>query len=792
MRKKIFLCLITVMTFLSLTFSCKQTQSNSDGSLIVRFNEHIKVLRSNSSLVNTGGAVSEGEELIFSSYDLEAGQFVSSWSINGVELENSAQGKFFYSVKSSDAKMEGSLSVLEIAFSATSLSSSEGLIVKFADDVSCKETFSSVRVLSGSKVAGGEKLDFNAVLQEDEACENWYINDVKTPISSPLFQYVVSKEDAKIEDDKAVINVSFIKAITRRMVIRFDDSKIGAIDQNQKRIFNNDEVSSSDILTFTANIEAGKTVDSWFVGNTKQENQTSRTFVYSPAEKDVVKEGGKKIITIKCEKRNPGKVKINFNKDEIYTLSGIESGTLLDEGTFIVFNSKFTNNSHAPTWYLNDKKQPAQSLGGDLWYDSFIQTFKYTVDIKDAVDEGNVKVINVSYKVPNKNKKLTLTFDDSVVVVAPGVGQVQSGHQFESGETLGVQANYGVEGEDSPQTVAFEAWFLNGKRTGFPKIAINPTIYQTNGSSFAYFYRISEEDADENGNINISYTTHERKSISIEFDSSIEAYKGSATARTRIESGTVIKEDTFLSFRKEPSIGEYFDENFYFNGKKWEFILSSDLYLLNSNDAVEKDGILVLEVTTKTRPEQEIKIVWNDSNMTCQNHSGSVNFSSGDSVSEGKSLVFKYNLTDNTKIIRGFFTDGKDDSHILARNGDTDKIEGCIVKADLKYCVKEGGEYVLRPRFQIEDKQMVTIMFDSSLECRNRDSSGSIVTNGMKIPEGTTLGLKANIPQVYTWIVGMKEIHGGRLTLPNPAIWCVNKEWAKKENGEYVARISFK
>ena len=790
MKKRIFSCLLTVMAFLALTFSCKQHggQSGSTNTkLIVRFDGSVKVLRANSSIVSTEDVVNEGEELILSPSNLENGQFVSSWIINGVALQDSAQGKFLYKVKKSDAKTEGSFNVLNISFNTTS---SEKLIIKFTDDILCKDLLSSMKVLSETEVTEGEELEFNAILSEDEACENWYINNVKLPISSPYFPYVVKKEDAKIENGVPTINISFKKTMSKKLIIRFDDNNIWAIDENKERIFNDDEVNTSNVLTFTANIEAGKTVDFWFVGNTKQENQTSRTFVYTPAEKDAVNDGDKKVITIKCEKRDSKKVRIDFNQDDIYTSTGMESGTMVDDGTFILFNSKFTPHSYSPTWYVNDKKQPAQSLGGDPYYDNFIQTFKYTVDIKDAIDEGSVKVIKVSYKVPDKNKKLTITFPDDVVVIVTGVGKVQSGYQIGSGETLGVQASYGYEGDDYGQTVALDSWFLNDKKIGYPKIILNPTIYYTGGSALAYICKIDEDDADANGTVNITYTTHQRKEVSIEFDSTIEVYKGPKGAQTSIDSGTLVKEDTFLSFEKTTSSGEYFDNHFYFNGKKWETGFSSDLYLLNANDAVEKDGIWVLKVTTKTRPENEIKVVWSDSNMACQESSSATNVESGDSVPEGTSLIFTYNLTDDTKIIRGFFTDGKDDSHILARNIDSDKVEGCILKTALEYCKKEGGVYVLHPRFQLDDKEKVTIKFDSSITCKDVDND-SDVTSGTEILEGTTLSFQADVTDVHTWIIGIKEIHGGRLTLKNPSVWCVNKEWAKKENGKHVAKVSF-
>lgn len=784
MKKKVFFYLFSFIVALFAIASCKHNNSTV-GKLVIKFDTaKVKITRTDLSSLNEGDEVKEGEKLIFSSIDIEDTQLVSQWIINDIALPNSGQARFEYNVNKNDAKIENSVGILNVSFDTTS---SEKMVVKFSDDISCKDSISYMKKFSGDEVTEGQKLDFSASLLDGEACEGWYINGFEFP-PSPVFQFVVVMKNAKLEDGVATFNVSFKKSKATNFIVRFDDNAIRAVDSNKKGVFNDDVVSNSDVITFTANIENAKAIDAWFVGDTKQKEQTSRIFVYTPNENDAVVEGSNKIITIKCEKRTSQKIRIDFNKDDIYTSSSIESGTMVDEGTFIIFNSKFTANSYAPTWYINDKVQPRQSLGGDSYYDNFIQTFKYTVDIKDAIDDAGVKVIKVSYKTQNTGKQITLKFPDDVQVIIPGVGNVSSGTQVSCGEDLGIQAKYGFEGENSNQKVALESWFINGKKVGYPKVFINPTIFSTGGSALAYIYKVVEEDVDENGVINITYTTHERKDISIEFDSSsILAFKGSATAKIPITSGTLIKEDTFLSFQKIDN-DEYFDENFYFNGKKWETILSSDLYLLNAKDAVEENGIYVLRVTAKTRPKKQVKVVWNDPNMTCRIRRSSI--TSGQTVAEGSNLIFEYKLTDTSKIIRGFFTDGKDDSHILARNGSTDKVEGCFVKVLLEYCKKEGGEYVLHPRFQIDTKEMVTIKVGSAITCTNVDN-GSSVTDGMQVLEGTTLRFQASAAEVHKWIVGIKEIHGGRTLLPNPSVWCVNKEWAKREGGAYVAQILF-
>ena len=787
MKKKIFMSLFGVVALLVATFSCKHSGKNE--KIVVKFGESVKVERINLSLVTTGAEVSEGEELIFSPQSLEAGQFVSSWIISGVALPNSKQGRFIYKVKKSDAKKEGDVNVLDISFDTTS---SEKIVIKIKDDVLCKDSLSSMNKNSGDEVKEGDKLDFTARLSDEEACEEWYINGVRFPLSSsPLFEYVVKREDARLEDDVATINVSFKKTTVTKLIVRFDDKNIEAIDASSKGVFNEDEVKNTDVITFTAKVEEGKTIDAWFVNNVRRDGQTSRNFVYTPNENDAVLEGSKKIIAIRCEKRTSDGVKIEFNQDDIYTSNCMESGTVVKEGTFILFNSKFTANSYAPTWYINDKKQPPQSLGGDPYYDNFIQTFKYTVDIKDAIDEGGVKVIKVSYKRPDHTKKLKITFPKDVGVIIQGVGEVTSGYEVSCGDDIGIQAKYGYEGENSAQTVALDSWYINDKKVAFPKVFPNPTIYSTGASAFAFVYKVVEEDADKDGVINITYKTHERRDVMIEFnDSSIKAFKGPSSARVPITSGTLIKEDVFLSFQKEVGLDEYFDGNFYFNGKKWEYILSSDLYLLNANDAVERDGILVLQVTTKTRPVNQIKVVWDDSNMKCGMYSTTTPMQSGQTCTEGTPLIFTYNLTDNTKIIKGFFTDGKDESHTLARNLANDKVEGCKITALIKYCKKEGDEYVLHPRFQLETKEMVTITLSNGVTCKNKDTNANI-TSGEKVLEGTTLDFQASSAAVHTWIVGIKRIEGGRTALKNPSYWCVNKEWAKKEGGDYVANISF-
>lgn len=66
---------------------------------------------------------------------------------------------------------------------------------------------------------------------------------VRFPLSSsPLFEYVVKREDARLEDDVATINVSFKKTTVTKLIVRFDDKNIEAIDASSKGVFNEDEV----------------------------------------------------------------------------------------------------------------------------------------------------------------------------------------------------------------------------------------------------------------------------------------------------------------------------------------------------------------------------------------------------------------------------------------------------------------------------------------------------------------------------------------------------------------------
>ncbi|MGP1439839.1 MAG: hypothetical protein ACTTJ3_03770 [Treponema sp.] len=795
MKKRMLFCLLAVATSLVATFSCRQDKTHESAKFVVKFDEKIKATKADLSKLSSGDVVNEGEELTFSaSSKAEEGQLISKWIVNGKEIDGSANSWFSYKAKKDGAPQEGSLYVLAVDFETTS---SEKIVVNFDEIISCKNATTYAKKSSGDEVADGEELDFFAAVSDDAACENWVINGLKLPSSSsPNFKYKVAMKDAVLENEVATINFSVNIVKATKLTIKFDDAKIRAVDGNQKALFSGDEVSSRDVITFTANVEEGFTVDSWFVKGVAQEGQNSRDFVYSPNEKDAVNEGGKKVVTVSCNKKGPQKVKIVFDSDKIYTSSGLESGAMVNEGTFILFNSRYTANSYSPTWYINDKKQPAQTLGGDAsFYDNFVQTFKYTVDIKDAVDENNEKVIKFDYKTPDKKKKLTITFPTDVTVIIPGAGKVNSGYQISSGDDIGIQVNYGVEGEGAAQNVALDAWYLNGKKIAHPKVSTNPTIYNTAGSSLGYLCRLTEEDADKDDKINITYKTHPRQKIQITFDSeTIKAFKGPnvPSAKTSFDSGSMIKEDTFVSFQNVAPETEFFDNNFYFNGRRWETLLSSDCYLVNSRDAIDVDGVLTLNVTSKLRPKKQVKVVWDDANMKgiMGQGSGAVNVVSGATVQEGSTIIFKYENLPEGKVIRGFFTDGRDDSHNLARGQNSDKVQGCIFTVALEYCKKEGDEYILHPRFQIDDAQMVTITLGSGVGCVYQDN-GKTVSSGTEIQEGTGLKFTASSSQVHSWFVGIKEIEGGRTTLANPSFWAVNKEWAKKVNGKYVANISF-
>lgn len=796
MKRMYSLLVATVIMCTVAMFSCKQNQdTNGQGKVpgvVLKFGSDVKCAKLDGSEILSEAEVAEGDEVVLSPVSIDSGKGVKAWYANDKELPQSAKGRFKYKVSKSNAQDEGGKNVITFRFDIIDVTKT---ILKLGEGVTCKDASTGIGKDNGDVIKEGEKLELTAFLSEKKVCEGWYVNDVKLPSSeTPVFLYDVKVSHSVVDGDTGVISFSFKETPIVPLVMNFD-SKIRAVNQVQKGVFPGDEVSGADVITFTANVEDGKTVEAWYVGNTKQENSAKREFVYTPKVGDSTEAGGKRVIEIKVEKRDSSKLKIVFDK-KIYTTSGIETGSEVSEGQFIEFNSSLSSNSYAPTWYVNTEKQKPQSLGGDPYYDNFNQTFKYVVNAKDAKEEGGEKKILIDYKIPDGKKKLKLIFEEDklnpkasrVVVIVPGKGQIHSGDEVTVGMDLGIQANYGET--TGYQTEAIDSWYINDKKVGYPKIVVNPTIYPVATSSFAYIYIVSEEDADKDGNINLRYETHERQEIRITADESIRIFSGGTQAPSPVDSGSSIKEDTLLRFQKDPESDEYFDGNFYFNGKKWESILSSDSYLLNKRDAVFNGVEYELKVTTKTRKANEIKVEYDDPGLTVQNRSKQ-KIPSGTSIKEGTTLNFFYKVQDPNKVVIGFMTDGTDVSHQLARNGNTDKVEGASLQVDLKWCAKEGDEYVFRPRFVLDDKKMVTIKLGQNLTCTNRDTNAT-VTDGMKVPEGTTLGLKANTTkELSKWVIGHKTIFAGRTLLPNPAVWCVSRAWSQKENGEYSAHLSF-
>ena len=252
-------------------------------------------------------------------------------------------------------------------------------------------------VTSGTAVAEGTKLWFFAKnVPSGNMVDKWVLNaKEKTPNSGNDLFYIVKAEDTVDEGGKKVIKVTRTFKPAASITIKYNSGEI-TIEKKDTASGNWTEISSdtevdegSDLLFGAKNIPSGKILDKWLLNGKKE---VKPGYIYSIKAKDAVDEGGKKVIKVERILKDAASITIKYNSDEIIVrnimLGGglpveVPSGTTVYEGSLLSFNTK---DGHSVTkWILNGKKEVEAHVA-------------YQVDSKDAVDEGDKKVIRVTFE----------------------------------------------------------------------------------------------------------------------------------------------------------------------------------------------------------------------------------------------------------------------------------------------------------------------------------------------------------------------------------------------------------
>nr|WP_303935766.1 hypothetical protein [Treponema denticola] len=233
-------------------------------------------------------------------------------------------------------------------------------------------------------------------LPSGKMVDKWILNGKeKTPRRNNDLLYKLKAEDAVEQAGKKVIEVTYSLKDAASITIKYNSGEItvkkkDTASGNWMEISSDTEVDEgSDLLFEAKNIPPGKMLDKWLLNGKKE---VKPNYIYSVRVEDAVEEAGKKVIKVERILKDAASITIKYNSDEIIVrnimLGGglpveVPSGTTVYEGSLLSFNTK---DGHSVTkWILNGKKEVEAHVA-------------YQVDSKDAVDEGDKKVIRVTFE----------------------------------------------------------------------------------------------------------------------------------------------------------------------------------------------------------------------------------------------------------------------------------------------------------------------------------------------------------------------------------------------------------
>ena len=140
------------------------------------------------------------------------------------------------------------------------------------------------------------------------------------------------------------------------------------------------------------NVPSGNMVDKWVLNAKEKTPNSGNDLFYIVKAEDTVDEGGKKVIKVTRTFKPAASITIKYNSAELTVEKWdtaaekwveVPPNTAVDEGTDLYFTAEnIPQGKTLDKWLLNGKKEVKPN-------------YIYSVRVKDAVDEGDKKVIKV-------------------------------------------------------------------------------------------------------------------------------------------------------------------------------------------------------------------------------------------------------------------------------------------------------------------------------------------------------------------------------------------------------------
>lgn len=333
------------------------------------------------------GRGAEAETVLTFTAKLEAGESVKEWLINGKNVVGQTEKTFKYTVKKTDAKEKNGKKVIKIQFVKNSPIDNR-ITIKFdKNEIKCTKHDSNgflQTVSSGEKIAVGVELTFNAVLTGNETTvEKWFVNGTaKENQTLPTFVYTVDAADATPQKE---ITISYTKKEIPKFFISFDKNK-AECKKNSEKIMPDTEVKEDDTLAFTAIIDEGDAIDSWYIHDKKRPNSGFKNFTYRVKTSDAKEINGKQTIVISYEMKENIILKFNNSEIKCQIMGSFDwkdfTGTTIHKDDKLKFTANLGSGETVSQWLLNGNKKA-----------DGVAVFEYTVAVADAVEDSDGKKV---------------------------------------------------------------------------------------------------------------------------------------------------------------------------------------------------------------------------------------------------------------------------------------------------------------------------------------------------------------------------------------------------------------
>ena len=649
----------------------------------------------------------------------------------------------------------------------------EKIVIEFndAEIIAALKDIGLIR--SGEEVKVGDHIvleAFNVVA--NKVVDYWSVNDTKkAELNANSIEYIVNANDAKTENGKKVIKFSYETRDKSKEKIKviFDNTVSASV--RGRSISSGDSFFEGTSVTFEAQLQDDKQVESWFINDIDKKNKDN-SFEYILNIWEAKGEAGNKSITVRFTEKVAKKIVLKFD-ESVFEMVGYvrhpgsigQNEEVLD-GDFLNFWVKEDAENEKVIDYIttNGTKNYAFNRVNDHGLH-----YQYKVNTNDAKDENGKLTINVGV-VFKEAKKAILKFDSTTIMAAlgegPGGKEIQDGVEVKEKDFLQFIIN------DNSDKIA-EKWFVNGKK-------INQAWVN------ALFYVVSAEDMKMEGGKNVLHVTAELRDIkkfTIKFADEItcsEMYDGTDI----VANGSEVKENQVLHFSaKQPS--DKIFENWLINGTvKREYSRDNSFrYSVDKKDA-NSENVIEVSLSSHTRAKAKLVLEKNDIKAKKIENGSSSPIQTGSELAEGDILIFNVDYSNfNGKIIDAWLINGEEFVPDGYGNIYGNK-SGISFYLNAERIKKEGNENIIKVDYRVkEPKKAKLILQKDFIEARGNYKK---LANGAQVSEGDELIFEVENDDkiVKKWFVNGREFS------TNSSIYFVLKEnQIIKEDGIDVIKI---